>query len=507
MAGVLEEAPGVGAPVVLVSPSKRGRAVNLTPIRAASSSEKPDSTANLTRLAGFCWGLTTVNAVVGHQTWQRRKGGLRAKKVITELLVDADGTSLDLIQAAVEYLRCGSTVRTTLFAPPGRMQNRQWKQLVEISGFKFKAVQRNAVYGDPNDEAIQRTLRTVAGNFAIARVALITSDTDFVQDMKTIALAGKKALVFISSKYVGTIQDYERAGVTVVPLEEVGKNTMYKVRAILRNNGSGFVEMCEPVPHAVAETEVAMLREILSRQGYVQSEKVFLPAAVAKFFYTNSLGALTVYPAVSCFLEAYDVVGKALGSPEWNRYQDEVAFFCPVTAAKPGPSKLQTYGTEVGWRVYQAGGPFVLTQHTDLVMEALQRLGFVDGDFNYDVKEAFLVFANTGANKKLLRKMQSLPEHSDSTGQLAAKFKQAFLSTSTCGQWQKNPSDSHIRRLLAGKTYINDMTASKGEVFEAMQHYSKKLSLPVRKTYNGLVWQLLQHVNQKDPSRRTSILL
>ena len=276
---------------------------------------------------------------------------------------------------------------------------------------------------------------------------------------------------------------------------------------MLRSDGSGFVEKCSPIPHRTAAKEVPVLQEFLSGRGYMPDEKVFLQAAIAKFFYTNSLGPLTVYPACSCFMESYDVFAEALASNAWKTYQEEVAFLMPLRTGTCSPSRLHEFGTVVGWKASRAGGPFVLTQTADLVAEALQRLGFVDAEFNADLLESMLVFANTGLNKRLLRKTGQLPEKGDSAKKITEKFKRAFLSSCTSGQWQLAPSDTQLRRLLVSKKYIANTDAPKAEVFESMRQYTKKLALPARRTYNGLAWQLLARINQKDPARRPAILM
>ena len=161
----------------------------------------------------------------------------------------------------------------------------------------------------------------------------------------------------------------------------------------------------------------------------------------------------------------------------------------------------------VGRRISRGGGPFILTPSSDLVTEALRRLGFLDNQLNADLFEAMLVFANVATNKKLLRKLGALPEQGEPIGQLEDKFKHAFLSSCTSGQWQVAPSDSQLRKTFVRSNRIADESASREEVLAAMQEYSKKKGLPRMKTYNGLAWQLLRHINRKDPSRRDAAQL
>ena len=149
----------------------------------------------------------------------------------TELLVDADVHSMDHIEAVIHQLRSGShQVRTRIVAEPGRMLNKQWRDFVKRHGLMFQPVHRSGIHGDPNDAAIKKQLRSLLSKPAIRCVALLTSDSDFIRDMEQLVLAGKDAMVFPLSTYLGTKQDYEMAGVNVIPVK-ADKETVYKVGA------------------------------------------------------------------------------------------------------------------------------------------------------------------------------------------------------------------------------------------------------------------------------------
>ncbi|CAE7580241.1 unnamed protein product [Symbiodinium sp. CCMP2592] len=425
---------------------------------------------------------------------------------VTELVVDGDALSMDFILGAVDHLRSESArVQTTIFAEPGRMNNKAWKDLISRRGFEFKSVRRYGLYEEPNDRAVKQHLRTLATKAGTGRVALLAADDDFVQDMRKIVLTGKEALIFTSSKYYGLAQKYKQAGVLVVPLDPDKKIT-YKVRAVLQSDGTGFVQHCSPIPHRSLPQEVAVLTEFMSSAGYMPTGSEFLQSCIAKWCFTNSLGPITVYPATSCFLESYRFVTSGLA----RGARQDVAFFLPLGYANAGKRGRQKairdkYGTGLGWSISHAGGPFILTPSSHMAMEALRRLGFLDSHLNSDVSEAMLVFANISTNKRLLRKLEALPEHGERVEQLQHKFEQAFLSSRSSGQWQMPPSDSLLRATFARANRITDASASREEVFAAMQEYSKKTDLPRMKTYNGLAWQILRHMNRKDPSRRLAV--
>lgn len=427
---------------------------------------------------------------------------------VTEVVVDGDSCSIDFVLAAVDRLRSESgQVRATIFAAPGRMNNKAWKKLVGRPAFHFKSVPRRGMYEEPNDRAVKKHLGILATNAATARIALITSDDDFVQDMRKIVLAGKEALIFTSSECYGLAQKYKQAGVLVVSLDSE-KKISYKVRAVLESDGTGFVQRCSPITQRSLPKEVGVLREFMSSSGYMPTGREYLQSCIAKWCFTNSLGPITVYPATSCFLESYQFVTGGLARDA----REDIAFFLPLGYAISGSlgrrkSIIDKYGSGRGWSISHAGGPFILTPSSDLVSEALKRLGFLDSHLNSDVSEAMLVFANISTNKMLLRKLEALPEDGERAEQLQHKFEQAFLSSRGSGQWQVAPSDSRLRATFARANRIADASASREEVFAVMQEYSKKQGLPRLKTYNGLAWQILRHMNRKDPSRRDAVQL
>ena len=430
-------------------------------------------------------------------------------KGVTQLVVDGDMPSTDLVRAAVDHLSSQSKqVQTTIFAEPGRMNNKAWRDLVRRPGFEFKPVHRDGMYEEHNDRALKKHLGTIATTADTVRVALLASDDDFVQDMRKIVQAGKEALIFTSSKYYGVALKYKEAGVLVVPLDPDKKIT-YKVRAVIESDGTGSVQSCSPIPHRTLPHEVAVLTEFLSTSGYMPTGSEFLQSCIAKWCFANCLGPITVYPATACFSESYRLVTAGSAGKE----RQDAAFFLPLGCSSGGlrgrrlKRIIDKYGSSIGWSISRTGGPFILTPSSDLVTEALRRLGFLDNQLNADLFEAMLVFANVATNKKLLRKMAALPTQGEPIGQLEHKFKNAFLSSRISGQWQVAPSDSQLRKTFVRSKRIADESASREEVFAAMQECSKKKGLPRMKTYNGLAWQLLRHINSKDPMRRDAAQL
>ncbi|CAE7380236.1 unnamed protein product [Symbiodinium necroappetens] len=137
----------------------------------------------------------------------------------------------------------------------------------------------------------------------------------------------------------------------------------------------------------------------------------------------------------------------------------------------------------------------------DLGERILRKLGYLDDSFNTDLEEALQVFVNTSENKRLLRTIGAIPDLRDADSAMSVTLRQAFLSSRTDGSWQQAPSDTNVRQLLLQRRLLHK-SASKGDVFKAMQQYVQKESLETMKTYNGLVWRIVAAMNAEDPCRR-----
>ena len=143
--------------------------------------------------------------------------GVKCASSRTELLVDADCYSIDSIKQAISHLEAaGRQVRTTVFAPRDRIENKAWRQFLQEKNISLEAVSRGGNYSqDPNDEAIIRAMRTLshAARGQVDGIALLTKDTDFLDILLQLQRAGVDALVVIRSTKPGAISTYANAGV------------------------------------------------------------------------------------------------------------------------------------------------------------------------------------------------------------------------------------------------------------------------------------------------------
>lgn len=166
----------------------------------------------------------------------------------TELLVDADIHSIQQIAEAISLLKNeGLEVRTTIFAPPRRVENTKWRQFLQTPGIIFEPVLRsNDESSEPNDDAIQRALRAFLARHDVACVALVTADKGFIELIAELQAKGTSTLVLIPGNYHMVHRRYRDANLKVMKLQEPNPLGGPCVRAVLASNGDGSVHLVEP---------------------------------------------------------------------------------------------------------------------------------------------------------------------------------------------------------------------------------------------------------------------
>ena len=429
--------------------------------------------------------------------------------VRTELLVDGDCHSIDGIRLAIKCLQehCGQRVYVTLFASPRRCDNKKWARFMQENGISFRSVHRGSsgISAEPNDEAISREMRELSK--LNVSIALLTEDTDFIDTILDLQPNSANITVLVPENRTGMIRQYETQGVSVLPVT-LPKRHGSKVRAILHENGSGSVTFADPYePPSYGDFEQAYknVARLLQDLGYEGN----LVQSCAKFWMLNQLGSLTVFPRQIPVLAAQTLFANfEFGiAREWEPYSRELAYFLPAYS-KTRLTKIQerTYGYRLARSVFQAGGPFVLENSSELVLNALRKLGYLDGEFNTDVSEAMLVFINLPSNKTTLRKYGWLPVPGDNQQDVDQKLRLAFLSHQTPGEWQAMNNSSTARgsvlQILKKSQILSSTEDSIEDTFEGMKSYAKQQQLPVMRTFNGLVWTILRHKDKSPTSRR-----
>ncbi|CAE7865471.1 unnamed protein product, partial [Symbiodinium microadriaticum] len=447
---------------------------------------------------------------------QRYRTCLAASKRRAELLVDADHGGIHPIMEAIQQLRKeGFRVHTTVYAEPGRQNSKKWHQLFQQRGVTFSPVQRNE---EANDIAIEEQLGQLARSKEDICIALLTADTDFLEQIRQIAsLRKKNTWVFVPTGGPASIHPplrrYKETDAHVVPLAtsalkagQPQRGQGVKVRATLEADGHGSVSMAEPCASSHLDQEdLDQLRNSLQELGYCDDGfegKAPLPS-VAKFWFVNRLGPLTVYPTQLAREAACEVLQASRHPTPWARCRDDHAFFLPITSqANSSQKTLREYGSTKARRVFRGGGPFMLKDSTDMVAQALQRLGYLDQGLNTDLPEALLLFVNRPEHKHTLRKkFDALPVSSDTVVDVEHKMRHAFLSNHSSGKWVVAPRDAEVRQTLCKKGFLKTIEAPQPEVLQAMRRFARGLGLREMRSYNGYVFIIQQHMYSKDPGR------
>ncbi|CAK9030622.1 Putative sulfite oxidase [Durusdinium trenchii] len=454
-------------------------------------------------------GATSIRA----KSRQQALAGAPSRR--TQLLVDADQFSIEMIQEAIRLLGGHGQVTTFIFAEPGRRRNAHWAALLRQRGIRFCAVPRGgSPHREPNDEALVEALHGLARN--TEDIALLTSDCGFLPTLLAIQeltlLATRAMQVLIPQNRYGVIACYEAAGLPVLRLC-LPPVAFTRVRATLQVDGQGFVHLdhSEPLDEdQVLEQQQAVLKFLDGGRGRRHQE--FLIHNMAKWWFLNSRGPLVVYPEQFTILAMQELIQT---KQQWKECDfSSLAFFLPYSSVKGRLSEeaAKTYSHVEAKAIFLGDGPFMLVDSPELTSEALRKLGYMDDEFNQDLREAMFCFVNSNDNKNHLRKMSLLPVPGDSLQDVERKLHRAFVSHGSQGRWQrKNGGDARngatrpLRHILQ-KAQILDRrrSYSKAEIFEAMKVYAQQNALPAAKTFNALAFRVMrQHL--KDPQCRPVI--
>ena len=422
-------------------------------------------------------------------------------KALAQLLVDGDQGSIELIEQAIEHLQGqGRSVVATVFAEPRRVENKQWHAFLRERRIKFCPVPRRGGK-EATDLAIESRLVRLSQSPDDLCVALLTSDTDFVDIVEEVA-ASKDMIVFLPQSRGNAARKYRATSATVVPIGRSEEGP--KVRAILHPDGSGSVEMAEPWQSPIEE-EAEHLTQFLQDLGY-HGERGLLVQGIAKFWVSHRLGPLTVYPAgLGCesLHKLLQAAGSQVSQASWTRYSGDIAFFLPTTKAPAKTRiKVKEYGTMHARAVFKGGGPFTIKASRDMVAQALRRLGYLDGHLSCDLAEALLAFVNLPENKQALRKRcDALPTPTDTVSDVVQKLHRAFLAHDTGGRWRVAPSDTQVRKTLCKHGFLMDEAAPQSQVLEAMQQFARGRGLKEMRSYIGYVFRIQQHMYCSDPTK------
>ena len=417
----------------------------------------------------------------------------------TELLVDADTHSINIIQEAIAALeKLGHNVYTTIYAPRQRQNNKKWTKLLQKPNVAFRPVDRqrqDGWAGEEIDAEIIAAVRHLWSKKHVQFFALLTRDNGYLNIIQDTLSQGHRVIVLAEENCRTVLNRHAEVGALVMAIPREHDHGC-RVQAVLYADGSGSVQQCklQETLQETSEHTATALMQFFQELGYRQDSGYLIQSAT-KFWFENTMGDLTVFPQCLALQTVYDAMPRH-GSHSFKKYKNDLAFVLPVTSRSGSKLKARMeYGSMLAKAVFCGGGPFMLRDSTELTSEVLRKLGYLDGGLNSDMSEAMLAFVNRADNKHVLRKRDMLPSQLDSRQGVDDKLRAAFLSNCTKGEWQLPGTDLEIHRLLHQQDLLTSTTAHRQVVLEAMQKYAEQEGLPVWKTYNLNALQITHHVN------------
>ncbi|CAE7754691.1 unnamed protein product, partial [Symbiodinium sp. CCMP2456] len=391
-------------------------------------------------------------------------------------------------QAIQELKREGRKVFTSVFAEPERQKNKKWSDFLQ-SPYNCLCPIERSLEGEEVDEAITARLSQLAETADGACLALLATHTGYVDLVKKIVSTRRDLVVCVPRGAVSSVQAYQETGARVLPLGRIPEGP--KIRAFLDPGGTGRVETAEPWKAARREDQ---------EWGY-RGERGYLIPSVAKFWFAHDLGRLTVFPAQAGCAAAHRRIKDAGPGTAWIEYRNDLAFFLPVgdREAQNSIRVNAQLGGQLAGSIYRGGGPFMVQDSEDMVLEVLRRMGYLDEEFSNDLAEALLTFVSMPENSYWLRKnCKAMPDPSDTPEDVLVKLRRAFLSHDTSGHWRRAPD---MRPELVRAGFLRKWNDDQSAVMDAMRSYIARYGLQERRSYIGHAYTVLQHFYRSDPER------
>lgn len=219
-------------------------------------------------------------------------------------------------------------VETTLFAAPRRVENNKCRFMQEPDVMFEPVLRSDDESSEPNDEAIQIAIQECTVRDDVACIALMTSDTGFIDTLVQLQFAGLSTVVFIPETKYGVLGKYRDANIKVLKLSTPDLSGP-RVRAVLDRHGDGSVHLAGPYKSLDNSAAGKRLAQFLKDLGFM-GETGYLVQAVAKFWFAHCLGPLTVFPPQLATIAVHDVVQDSSGN--WEGYTGSLAFCLPLSS-------------------------------------------------------------------------------------------------------------------------------------------------------------------------------
>lgn len=459
---------------------------------------------------------STLLPLLTSQRWIQHelKGRGQCRKV--RLLVDGDAFGCDRIAGTIASLAGENyDVKATVFVAPGLVKSKRMRELLQRSDISFIQVPRGEeIATEPNDHAIISEMQKCARSPDRECIALMTSDKGFAEDIRQLMSDQQPFMALIPDFLSTVVKFYKEKGIPVflLPYEERPP----KVRAILHADGNGTVELGEAFEESANLAQCQAMYDswegLLEAQGcsaLFSSSEGYPIQRIAKFWFANGLGSVPVFPAVLASIALDNTLQQE--ARKWISSTESLAYILPVSSfVSLTKSGLATYGSRNACSVFRGGGPFMLHDSDEMVMQALRKLGYLDDLWNTDLTEALSCFWNTGQNKHKLRKLGIAIGRFETTAGAAAKLRAVLLSDGNDGRWQRGGTRTPdaITILKSVNILPRDSEApSMGDIWCGLKTYAHVHQLPVTKTFNALAVQVVAHSKRQDPHRRGKIVI
>ena len=161
--------------------------------------------------------------------------------------MDGDAAPIQQIEDAIRSLKCDfTTVSTTVFAAPGRMDNARWKQFIHSApGVHFKPVPRQGISGQPTDDEMLSEVERLSHSRGAGCIAVLSSDSRLTLEIIRLAIEGNmRAIAFGPNIQAFYREQFESLGAEVRHLDPE-RSIPFKVRGVLHTDKTGTHELAD----------------------------------------------------------------------------------------------------------------------------------------------------------------------------------------------------------------------------------------------------------------------
>eukprot|EP00434_Breviolum_minutum_P008771 symbB.v1.2.007732.t1/scaffold457.1/size330934/2 len=333
------------------------------------------------------------------------------------LFIDGDNVSPFALRSMLQALRDHWPGESKLSIPIRRayiskQKAASFETFAQIEGVEPVVVpQHGAALKDAGDLMLALDAAETCLKGTCCTIAIASEDLDFLILLRKLRTWGCRSVLLLPERDNSRSRRFqveEADDVVCYPQVETGNLSLGGLMDTIRLDVSEldlFAEISQE-QYAVAEItedrqrQMKKLQDVLQELKYLPKppEQGVMRAALAKFFYVNQFGVVTLWPLHSGLSEAFAALAKSkhkglLPNP------GTLAFISPRSDAGGRSGAVRQDGFDANY--VAAGGPFLTYIGEDLVERILWRLGFLEAP-NVESQQAIEVFCHI--NRKTLQK-------------------------------------------------------------------------------------------------------